>query len=131
MFTKHSGRSLINAFAMAMLVTIGSAYEIGPADAQQANSVVMKNFDFAPMSLTVKAGKSVTWKNLDGEPHTVTSVDGLFRSGAVDQNEVLYVQIRQTGNIQIPVLDLPQDEGGDHCSVSGVVQQKGGSLRKA
>jgi plastocyanin len=87
MFTKHSGRNLINAFALAMLVATTSASGIGPADAQQANSVVMKNFDFSPMSLTVKAGESVTWKNLDGEPHTVTSVDGLFRSGALDQNE--------------------------------------------
>ena len=33
------------------------------------------------------ASSSVTWKNLDGEPHTVTSVDGLFRSGALDQND--------------------------------------------
>jgi len=57
------------------------------AQAQQANSVVMKNFDFAPMSLTVKAGSTVTWKNTDGEPHTVTSVDGLFRSGALDTDE--------------------------------------------
>jgi plastocyanin len=39
------------------------------------------------MTITVKAGSSVTWKNFDGEPHTVTSVDGVFRSGAIDQNE--------------------------------------------
>lgn len=57
------------------------------AQAQQADSIVMKNFDFAPMSITVKAGATVTWKNLDGEPHTVTSVDGLFRSGALDTDE--------------------------------------------
>jgi plastocyanin len=87
MFTKHSGRNFVNAFAMVMLVATASTSGICSADAQQANSVVMKNFDFSPMSLTVKAGESVTWKNLDGEPHTVTSVDGLFRSGAVDQNE--------------------------------------------
>jgi plastocyanin len=87
MFTKHSGRSLINAFGIVMLVATISASGMGPADAQPANAVVMKNFDFAPMSLTVKAGESVTWKNLDGEPHTVTSVDGQFRSGALDENE--------------------------------------------
>lgn len=58
----------------------------GP-QAQQVNSIVMKNFDFAPMSLMVKAGATVTWTNIDGEPHTVTSVDGLFRSGALDTDE--------------------------------------------
>ncbi len=85
MLTKNFGRNLINAFAVtAMLATTSAA---STAVAQDANAVVMKNFDFAPMSITVKVGSSVTWKNLDGEPHTVTSVDGLFRSGALDQND--------------------------------------------
>ena len=87
MLTRISGRNLIRAFAMVAMVTAASASGIAAAQAQQANAVIIKNFDFAPMSITVKAGTSVTWKNLDGEPHTVTSVDGLFRSGAVDQNE--------------------------------------------
>ena len=29
----------------------------------------------------------MTWKNLDGEPHTVVSTDGLFRSKALDEND--------------------------------------------
>ena len=87
MLTRIFGCNLINAVAMAVMVTATSASGIGAAQAQQANAVIIKDFDFAPMSITVKAGTSVTWKNLDGEPHTVTSVDGLFRSGAIDQNE--------------------------------------------
>jgi plastocyanin len=47
----------------------------------------MTHFMFSPMALTVTAGTTVTWKNLDGEPHTVTSLDGLFRSGALDEND--------------------------------------------
>lgn len=57
------------------------------AQAQSANVVTIKNFMFMPMSLTVKAGATVTWKNLDGEPHLVASDSGLFRSGALDQND--------------------------------------------
>jgi plastocyanin len=53
------------------------------ADAQ----VAMKNFDFAPMAVTIKQGETVVWKNLDGEPHTVVSIDGAFRSAALDQND--------------------------------------------
>ena len=86
MLTKNHARTFISAVAAAMLLA-GSPAAIGAAQAQQANAVVIKNFDFTPMSLTVKAGATVTWKNLDGEPHTVTSADGLFRSGAIDQNE--------------------------------------------
>ena len=52
-----------------------------------ANTIVIKNFDFAPMTLTVKTGDTVTWKNEDGEPHTVTSDTGLFRSGGLDQDD--------------------------------------------
>ncbi|HEY7976724.1 MAG TPA: cupredoxin family copper-binding protein [Rhizomicrobium sp.] len=50
-------------------------------------TVTIKNFDYSPMMLTVKAGDTVTWKNLDGEPHTVVSTDGLFRSKALDEND--------------------------------------------
>lgn len=57
------------------------------AQAQGAAGVAIKNFMFTPMSLTVKAGTTVTWKNLDGEPHLVASDTGLFRSGALDQND--------------------------------------------
>ena len=45
------------------------------------------NFMFAPTSMTVSAGTTVTWTNLDDEPHTVVSDIGLFRSGAMDTNE--------------------------------------------
>jgi plastocyanin len=57
------------------------------AQAQQSAAIVIKNFMFSPMSLTIKAGSSVTWKNLDAEPHTVVEDAGLFRSGALDQND--------------------------------------------
>lgn len=50
-------------------------------------TITIKNFDFMPMSVTVPAGSTVTWTNKDGEPHTVVSVDGAFRSGAIDQDQ--------------------------------------------
>ncbi|MGD0192599.1 MAG: cupredoxin family copper-binding protein [Rhizomicrobium sp.] len=65
--------------------------------APQQPSVIIKNFDYAPMSLTVRRGATVTWKNLDGEPHTVTSVDGLFRSGALDTNESYSFRFDKSG----------------------------------
>jgi plastocyanin len=68
------------------LVAAGVAPRYGRAQTP-ANSVVIKNFDFHPMTLTVAAGTTVTWTNSDGEPHTVTSIDGLFRSGGLDQDE--------------------------------------------
>jgi plastocyanin len=61
------------------------------------NMVVMKNFDFSPMTLTVPAGTTVTWKNTDGEPHTVTSIDGRFRSGALDENDTFKFKFDKPG----------------------------------
>ena len=82
---------------MAMLALAVPSGSIFAANADESTSIVMKNFDFSPMSLTIKAGTSVTWKNLDGEPHTVTSVDGLFRSGALDQNDTYTFKFDKPG----------------------------------
>jgi plastocyanin len=67
-------------FALVLLLTGVSAA------AADDTTVTIKNFSFA-MDVTVTPGSTVTWKNLDGEPHTVTSADGLFRSPALDQDE--------------------------------------------
>src|SRR3954471_13014134 len=66
-----------------------------PAHAADA-TVAIKNFDFA-MEVTVTPGSTVTWKNLDGEPHTVVSTDGLFRSPALDQNDAFSFQFDKPG----------------------------------
>jgi plastocyanin len=60
-----------------------------PAAAQtaDANKISIQDFMFAPNALTVKAGSTVTWVNMDDEPHTVVSNTALFRSGALDTKE--------------------------------------------
>jgi plastocyanin len=59
--------------------------------------IVMKSFMFQPTTVTVGAGSSVTWINQDGEPHTVTSDAGLFRSGALDTNESFSFKFEKPG----------------------------------
>lgn len=49
--------------------------------------IVIKNFMFEPMALTVPLGATVTWDNEDGEPHTVVSLSGDFRSQALDEKD--------------------------------------------
>lgn len=67
------------------------------ARAQTPGAVVIKNFMFTPMAITVKAGSTVTWKNLDGEPHTVVNDAGLFRSAALDQNDTYQFKFDKPG----------------------------------
>lgn len=71
-------------FAFTALALAGAA----PAVAQPAPvTIAIKDFDFAPKTVTVPTGGQVTWKNLDGEVHTVVSLDGTFRSVALDQGD--------------------------------------------
>jgi len=51
------------------------------------NVITIKHFMFNPMDITVPAGTNVTWENQDGEPHTVVSVTGDFRSEALDEKD--------------------------------------------
>jgi len=86
MLITHFRRAAIIPVGVSLLIA-ASVFGSTAAQAQSANAVVIKNFMFTPMSLTVKAGSTVTWKNLDGEPHTVVEDAGLFRSSALDQND--------------------------------------------
>ena len=45
--------------------------------------VAITDFAFAPATLTVRAGSTVTWTNHDDEPHTVVARDGSFHSPAL------------------------------------------------
>jgi plastocyanin len=49
------------------------------------------------MTLTVPVGATVTWKNLDEEPHTVTSTDGTFRSQALDEGDTFRFRFAKPG----------------------------------
>lgn len=54
--------------------TAGSAAQVA------GNAVNIDNFAFAPTTLTVPTGGTVTWTNRDEEPHTVVANDGSFHS---------------------------------------------------
>ena len=58
----------------------GSASATGSPGAAAGDQVSIDNFAFAPATLTVKVGSTVTWTNRDEEPHTVAASDGSFHS---------------------------------------------------
>jgi len=58
----------------------GTASATGSPVAVAGDQVTIDNFAFAPATLTVKAGTTVTWTNKDEEPHTVAASDGSFHS---------------------------------------------------
>ncbi|OMC43612.1 amidase [Mycobacterium sp. IS-2888] len=58
----------------------GSASATGSPGPATGDQVSIDNFAFAPATLTVKVGGTVTWTNRDEEPHTVAATDGSFHS---------------------------------------------------
>jgi plastocyanin len=84
--TLARSRAFLTAVCVAALWSVAPSRPASavPPDTTQ---IVIKDFMFTPNSLTVKAGSTVTWVNMDDEPHSVVSDTGLFRSGAVDTNE--------------------------------------------
>ena len=67
---------IVPAVLFALLFSLPAGAEI--------NTITIKNFDFSPMQINVRAGTTIIWHNADEEPHTVTSDSGAFRSGAID-----------------------------------------------
>ena len=49
--------------------------------------VKIDNFSFAPATVTVSVGNTVTWTNRDDIPHTVVSTDKVFKSKVLDTDE--------------------------------------------
>ena len=60
-------------------IVIGHLFFHKPSTSQQVmtnpNTIEIKNYAYAPEKLTVKKGTTITWKNVDLVPHTVTMED--------------------------------------------------------
>jgi plastocyanin len=65
---------------MAIPPAAGTPTATQAPTAVAGTAVTIQNFAFAPASLTVRRGTTVTWVNRDEEPHTVAAGDGTFRS---------------------------------------------------
>lgn len=99
------------ACAAALLTLSGSAVTSAAAAEAPAAAITIKDFMFAPVTLTVKAGTVVTWVNRDEEPHTIFSEAGLFRSGALDTGGDFHFQFDRPGTYRYVCTIHPQMVG--------------------
>jgi Plastocyanin len=66
--------------------------------ATETNTVDIEDFAFAPVSIKVKKGETVTWTNKDSSPHTVTGTDGAkMDSGTLDQGKTYSFTFDEAG----------------------------------
>jgi plastocyanin len=93
-----SGRDRRVFTAVAVTLLWGGAICMpSAAQAPDPNRVLIKEFMFAPNPLTIKAGSTVTWVNMDDEPHTVVSNTRMFRSSAMDTKESFSFKFDEPG----------------------------------
>jgi plastocyanin len=50
-------------------------------------AIEIKDFDYSPREVSVKAGAQVTWTNRDAAPHTATDKAAGWDTGQLDKNE--------------------------------------------
>jgi plastocyanin len=103
-------RAFLPPLSAAVLMLI-AASDLHAAPSSEANTITLKDFHFAPTSLTISAGTTVIWKNLDGEPHTVVSDAGLFRSGGLDQDDSFTFKFDKPGTYRFICSIHPQMMG--------------------
>ena len=83
----------IAILTVALVITIGAMgthHQSLMVNAQQkpeTTEVKIDNFSFAPGTLTVPEGTTVTWTNRDDIPHTAVSTEGAFKSKVMDTDE--------------------------------------------
>jgi plastocyanin len=67
------------------------AHDTAPVKAAEkamaANEVIIDNFEFAPATLTVSVGTTVTWTNRDDDAHQVASTNDVFKSSPMDTDD--------------------------------------------
>jgi plastocyanin len=81
------------------MVILGAMKVYLPSAAETSDSgkIIVKDFMFNPTPLTVKAGATVTWTNMDDESHNVVGDKGTFKSGGMDSNETFTYKFERPG----------------------------------
>jgi plastocyanin len=77
---------LLGAVGVGSLLAVALP-ELTAAGAASPATVKIDNFAFAPATLTITAGTTVTWKNDDDSPHRIGDKNGTFKSAALDTDD--------------------------------------------
>ena len=75
------------ALSAAASPHIGAGHEAMVEVAATSATVTIDHHAFAPGAQTIAVGTTVTWKNVDDTPHTVTDKNRAFRSSGLDTGD--------------------------------------------
>ncbi|CAE6714668.1 UNVERIFIED_ORG: plastocyanin [Paraburkholderia sediminicola] len=101
-----------SVFAVVFCLVASGATVTASAQSASDSLVTIKNLMFSPSSATIKAGTTITWMNLDAEPHTIVhdvgAFDmGLFHSYDLDQDDTFSYKFDKPGIYKVYCGDHP------------------------
>jgi plastocyanin len=106
------GSFCVTSLASTPPRTTAAAEAAAPGSKSSAEPTIsIHEFMFSPTSVTVTAGTTVHWKNMDPEPHTVRSVDATFKSDALDQDDSFAFKFDKPGTYRYVCSIHPQMVG--------------------
>jgi plastocyanin len=90
---------------IALVAVIGTRAIEGPSSTGAAvqagaNTVVIKDFAFAPPKLTVPLGTTLKVTNADSATHTLTARDGDFNTGDLGGGMKATITLKTSGTLQ-------------------------------
>lgn len=97
--------NILNLFLFVATVAIviyscsksSSSSQQAPDPTTGGPAVSIQNFAFAPDTIRIKAGQTVTWTNKDTAPHTATSLSGAFGSNDLSTNQTFQFTFNTAG----------------------------------
>jgi plastocyanin len=91
---------LLSLIVLGSIVILAACSTAGnaPSSAESPEvQVKIINFSYDPVNLSVASGTTVQWTNEDSVPHTVTSDDGVWDSGAIAPGGTFTYTFEQAG----------------------------------
>ena len=90
----RAGRLILAAFA---LLVLGLASSASAAPNAATQNVTIASFAFGPATVTINAGDSVKWMNLDGAAHSAVGQGGSFNTGTLVTNQSATITFNTAG----------------------------------
>ena len=106
----HSLRPTPIAFAAAVAWLVLNAGTMLPVRGG-GHAIEIADFAFAPATLTIAVGETVTWTNADPVVHTATATSGAFDSGDLDTGGSYSVTFTEPGTYDYLCTPHPEMTG--------------------
>lgn len=119
----RSGALLLAATLVVSLALAGCTSNTD--DGPTGPLVQMTGFDFTPKEITIEAGTTVTWKNPESTPHTVTSDTDLFESGDLGRGGTFTFTFDTPGTYTYHCIPHSWEDGGKWNGMIGTITVTG------